>query len=298
MVPPDNRRPTYSRRAQYGNFLNYVIAFAGLAAGVLLLVVSLGSTSAFGGLRSAAGDIAAPAGQVSAKGRTEARGFFATIGGYFTKGSRVAQMERELDAARVALAEAQAVRNENRQLKDLMHLATQQPGAVTVARLIGSTGSSTRRFALLGAGSRQGVTAGMPVRSPLGLVGRVLEVGQVSARVILITDGESVIPVRRASDGVPATASGKSDGTLQLRLITQGINPLKPGDAFVTSGSGGLFWPDTAIAVVTRLTPDGAIARPLSDPGSTEYVEVQPAWVEVVAPPAPVPNASAPAGGR
>ena len=298
MVPPDNRRPTYSRRAQYGNFLNYVIAFAGLAAGVLLLVVSLGSSSAFAGLRGAATDAAAPAAQVSAKGRTEARGFFETVGGYFTKGSRVARMERELDAARVALAEAAAVRNENRQLKDLLHLSTQEPRAVAVARLIGSTGSSTRRFALLGAGSRQGVQVGMPVRSPLGLIGRVLEVGQSSARVMLITDGESVIPVRRASDGVAATASGKADGTLQLRLVTQGINPLKPGDAFVTSGSGGLFWPDTAIAVVARLTPDGAIARPLSDPGSTEYVEVQSAWIEVVPPPAPIPSASAPAGGR
>ena len=298
MAPPDNRRPSYSRRAQYGNFLGYVIAFAGLLAGVLLLVVSLGSSTAFAGLRGAAGDVTAPAGQISAKGRTETRGFFATIGGYFTKGARVARMERELDAARVARAEAQAVRTENRQLKELLHLATQEPRSVVVARLIGSTGSSTRRFALLGAGSRQGVQVGMPVRSPLGLVGRVLEVGQVSARVMLITDGESVIPVRRASDGVPATASGKADGTLQLRLINQGINPLKPGDAFVTSGSGGLFWPDTAIAVVTRLTPDGAMARPLSDPGSTEYVEVQPAWVEVVPPPAPAPSASAPAGGR
>ena len=31
MVPPANRRPGYSRRAQYGNFLGYLIAFIGLA---------------------------------------------------------------------------------------------------------------------------------------------------------------------------------------------------------------------------------------------------------------------------
>ena len=98
--------------------------------------------------------------------------------------------------------------------------------------------------------------------------------------MLLITDTESVVPVRRASDGVPAFATGRGDGTLQLRLINLGTNPLKVGDAFVTSGSGGLYWPDTAIAVVTRLTRDGAIARALSDPGTTEFVQVQPLWEE------------------
>lgn len=302
MAPPANRRPTYSRRAQYGNFLGYVAAFAGLIAGVLLVIASTRDASAFEGLRTFAGDAVAPAGQVVAKGRTESRGFVATIVGFFTFGSRAAQMERELAMARVALAEADAVRNENRELKALLKLVQEEPRSVTAARLIGSTGSSTRRFAMLGAGARQGVQPGMSVRSVTGLVGRVLEVGQSSARVLLITDSESIVPVRRARDGVPATAIGKGDGTIQLKLITQGFNPLKVGDAFVTSGSGGLFWPDTAIAVVSSLTSEGAIARPLSDPGSTEYVAVQSIWVEAskaaaLAQPAAAPPV-APAGAR
>ncbi|MFN5819670.1 MAG: hypothetical protein ACK44Y_04470, partial [Novosphingobium sp.] len=41
--------------------------------------------------------------------------------------------------------------------------------------------------------------------------------------------------------------------------------------------------PGTAIAVVTRTTRDGAIARALSDPGTTEFVQVQPLWEEGVA---------------
>ena len=40
MAPPPNRRPTYSRRAQYGNFIRYVIAVAGLGAGVVLLTAT------------------------------------------------------------------------------------------------------------------------------------------------------------------------------------------------------------------------------------------------------------------
>jgi rod shape-determining protein MreC len=127
----------------------------------------------------------------------------------------------------------------------------------------------------------------MPVRSPLGLVGRVLAVGRTTSRVLLVTDTESVVPARRASDGVPAFVQGRGDGRLQLKLVNLGINPLKPGDAIVTSGSGGLYRPGVALAVVVSVSRDGAIARLLSDPAETEFVTVEPIW----APPSDVPSA-------
>ncbi len=280
MAPPTNRRSGHSRRAQYSNFVGYVIAIAGALVGVVLLLISVSNANAFAGLRTAAQDTAAPTAQLAAKGRTSSQGLWDTISGYFVSGSQNALLRREVEQARVRLAELAAVEEENARLKRLLGLMEEEPSPVAAARLIGSTSSSTRRFATLGAGSREGVGIGMPVRSPLGLVGRVLEVGRTSARVLLITDTESVVPVRRASDGIPAFATGRADGTIQLRLISLGINPLKRGDAFVTSGSGGLYRPGIAIAVVTRITVDGAIAQPLSDPGTTEIVVVDPVWEE------------------
>ncbi len=176
------------------------------------------------------------------------------------------------------------MRDENARLKAMLGLAEEEPRPIAVARLIASTSASTRRFATLGAGANSHVGVGMPLRSPLGLVGRVLEVGSNTARVLLITDTESVVPVRRASDGLPAYATGRADGSLQIRLINLGINPLKPGDAFVTSGSGGLYRPNIAVAVVSSLTRDGAIGRPLSDPGSTDFVAVYEPFAQVAAP--------------
>ena len=139
----------------------------------------------------------------------------------------------------------------------------------------------------------------MPVVSPLGLVGRIVEVGQVSARVLLLTDTESVVPVRRASDGIPAFVTGRADGTVQLRLLTLAMNPLRVGDAFVASGSGGLYWPGTPIAVVASLTHDGAIARVLADPATSEMVVVQPEWnpvADTTLPPEVDTSVSGPSG--
>jgi rod shape-determining protein MreC len=118
----------------------------------------------------------------------------------------------------------------------------------------------------------------MPVRSALGLLGRVLKVAAGSASVLLVTDTESLVPVRRAKDGTAAFAQGRGDGTVQIKLINLGVNPVKKGDVFVTSGSGGLYRPGTAIAVADKIVDDGAIARVLSDPAATEFVIVDPVW--------------------
>ncbi len=278
MAPPPNRRSSYSRRAQYTNFLGYIAAAVGALIGGALLLIAIANPSAFSGLRSLGSDTAAPVAAAAASGRTKGYDIFGAIGGYFSAAHQNAALKRDLAIARAQLIEAAATAQENQRLKALLQIGDVDTKPIAYARLVASSASSTRRFATISAGSVQGVTIGMPVRSPLGLVGRVLEVGRATSRVLLITDGESVVPVRRASDSLPAFAQGRSDGRVQIRLISLGINPLKRGDAFVTSGSGGLYRPGIPIAVVDSLTRDGALGRVLSDPAASDYVSVEPVW--------------------
>jgi len=295
MAPPNARRTGFSKRAQYTTFFGYLAAIAGGVFGALLLVVSLLDPSAFASLRGLAADAAAPAGRAVAVGRTGTQTALSDLWGYFTWGPRVARMNRELEVTRVQLAEARATADENRRLKALLGLSAAEARPVAFARLINSTASSPRRYATLSVGRDHGVVTGMPVRSPEGVVGRVLEVADHTARVLLITDPESLVPVMRARDGVPAFAQGRGDGALQLRLINLGLNPLKPGDVFVTSGSGGIYLPGMAIGVVVSLTRDGAVARVLSDPTQSAYVAVYPAYAAAAQmPEALVPVAEAP----
>jgi rod shape-determining protein MreC len=108
------------------------------------------------------------------------------------------------------------------------------------------------------------------------------------------------VPVRRATDGVPGFAQGRGDGRVQIRLLNLGINPLRRGDVFVTSGSGGLYRPGIAVATATEVTRDGAIAALLSDPGATDYVVVDQPWSAPAAAlaAAPPPAASSAKGKR
>jgi rod shape-determining protein MreC len=278
MASPANRRSGSNRKAQLGVFTGYVLAGAGALLGAALLVISLLRPGTFEGLRAMASDAATPVGEAGAAGRTGSQGFLDALAGYYRAGSRNAALQAELEVARVRLQEAEALRQENARLKAVLGLTEGETEPVAVARLIGSTSSSARRIGYLSVGRSDGVVPGMPVSSPMGLVGRILEAGQHSSRVLLLTDSESMIPVRRATDNVVAFAEGRSDGSLRLRLVNLGINPIEEGDVFVTSGSGGLFRPGIAVAVATEITRDGAIAQLLSDPAATDIVVVEPVW--------------------
>ena len=297
MAPPASRRSGTNKKAQLGVFTGYVVAGLGALFGAALLTVSFLRPETFNGLRMMAADAASPAGEAGAVGRTESQGFFEAIAGYYRAGSRNAELQREMEIARVRLAEAEALRQENARLKAVLGLTDDDTRPVAVARLIGSTSSSVRRFGYISAGRNDGVRPGMPVTSPTGLVGRILESGARSSRVLLLTDSESMVPVRRATDNTVAFAEGGSDGSLRLRLVNLGINPIKQGDVFVTSGAGGLFRPNIAVAVAQVITRDGAIAQLLSNPAATDVVVVEPIWqrqaVEALNEPPPAPEAPA-----
>jgi rod shape-determining protein MreC len=291
MAPPERGRPGFSRRAQYSIFTGYVAAIVGALLGLVLLVVAVLDPGSFAFLRRGAAEAAAPAGAVGAASRSASQGLFGAIGDYVRAGSQNAALRREVEAARVQQVRMRAVAEENRRLKALLGVIDPAVRPVTAARLIGSSSASTRRFAVLGAGTRDRVAVRMPVRSAQGLIGRVLEVGPSTARVLLVTDSENIVPVRRASDGVAAFSQGRVDGRLVLRLINLGVNPLKKGDVFVTSGSGGLYRPGIPVARVESLTPDGAIARIVSDPAAAEFVLVEPVFQNL-----PEPGANPPSG--
>ncbi|MFM7377683.1 MAG: rod shape-determining protein MreC [Erythrobacter sp.] len=300
MAPPSSRRSGFSKKAQLSAFTGYLLAGIGVSVGAALLALSLWQPAAFAPLRGLAGDVVTPAGTGTAAARSTSQGFFASIAGYFNAGTQNAELRRENEIARIRLAEAEAVKAENARLKGLLGLRDGESKPVATARLVGSTATSGRRLAYLGAGATSGVKPGMPVLSENGVIGRVLETGRFSSRVLLLTDSESVLPVRRAKDNVIAFAEGRGDGLLRIRLVNLGVNPLKVGDMMVTSGAGGYYRPGVAVAIIAKVTPDGGIGQLVAEPGATNFVSVMPiqeaaAVAELAAPAsAAAPPAAAP----
>ncbi len=289
---PPARRAGFSRRAQYGLFIGQIIAVAGVLAGLGLVGIAATSPRAFALIRGGALDLTAP---VSAAGRGVVRGvdgWAGGIGDYLRAASENAALRDELAAARRRLVAARYVELENARLKRLMRIAEVAPAPIVAARVIGSTAASSRRFATISAGSAAGVRPGQPVRGPDGLIGRVAETGMFAARVLLLTDPASMVPVRLGRGGIAALAAGRGDGMVELRPLGAGGNPFRRGDIAFTSGTGGVFAPGVPVAVVLRVESDIAVAAPLADPATLDFAIVAPESAPELepAPPAAAPK--------
>jgi rod shape-determining protein MreC len=278
MAPPQNRRPGFSRKAQYGLFATYVLAIAGALFAALLLIISIADPSGFSALRTAGSEITAPPARFFNSIRRSINDMGSNMSAYFDAASKNAALTKEVEANRIKLIEAQSVALENERLKKMLALYDSEPQRIAIGYLISSTASSSRRLATLSVGSNSGVAKGQPVRGPEGLIGRILEVGPTTARVLLISDAENVVPVMRVSDGLPAFASGLANGMVSIKSINLGVNPFNKGDVIVTSGNGGLYQPNIPYAIVRNKSNDGAIARPLAIPGRTPFVIVLPIY--------------------
>lgn len=274
MAPPRDRRPGFSRRAQYTLFMSYILAVAGALVGAVLLVLSQFNPPAFAALRSAATEVTAPA---STAGAAVVRGIASvpeTIATYFRVHNENAALRAEVARTREALTQARIIVRDNRRLRGLLQLREATPDTVATARIVSSSASSTRRFGILNAGRWQGVRPGMPVRGPDGLIGRIVEAGPNSARVLLTIDAESVIPVQRIGDGLAALAAGRGDGLLDIRSVGTTNARLKPGDRFITSGIGGLYTPGVLVAHVLKPGADSAPAKPFAEANTFDFAIV------------------------
>jgi rod shape-determining protein MreC len=288
MASSRNRRPGFSRRAQYGLFLGYVIAVSGVVVGAVLLAVSTFNPPAFSAFRSGVAEVTAP---VSGALSTVFGGIVSVpmgIGDYIAVGGENKRLRKQLADSNALLMRARTLSYDNHRLRRLLQVREGSADPVTVARLVNSSASSTRRYATLNAGSRQNVAVGQPVRGPDGLIGRVMETGPDTSRILLLTDPESIVPVRRTRDGLPAIAAGRGDGWIEIRSVGLVNAPFKAGDVFVTSGTGGIFAPNIPVAKAVSSARDAALARTYAQPDTLDYALVQKAFSDL---PAPAPAA-------
>lgn len=278
MAAPSGPRPGWSRRAQYGLFFSFIAALAGLAIGLVLLALSIAAPNSFKDLKGLALDATAPVSGGLSQVTATVSGLASGAGDYWDAANQNGALRRQRDQMAQQLVTARAILGENRQLKAVLKLREDTADTVATGRLVGSSFQSPRRFAILSAGSSDGVAIGMPVRAPQGLIGRTIDVGVTASRVLLVSDQANIVPSRLLRTGQAVIAQGRGDGSVELKPLEVGRNPFKPGDVVITSGTGGLYPPLVPIARVVRLDGDNAIALPLADPGAVSFAIVQRAY--------------------
>lgn len=147
---------------------------------------------------------------------------------------------------------------DNKELRDLTRLVPENTASFITARVVADSGGAFVRNVLVDAGRRDGVARGQAAAMGEGLVGRVAEVGERTAQILLLTDLNSHVPVMLEASHERAMLDGDNSDQPRLVYLRPKTNA-KVGDRIMTSGSGGVFPPGLPVGVVASV--DGGLVR-------------------------------------
>jgi rod shape-determining protein MreC len=162
---------------------------------------------------------------------------------------------------------------ENQELRALMNLAPDPRVRFVSARVVGGSGGAFVRSVLIAAGTSDGVAKNQPAITGDGLVGRVMEVGARSARVLLLTDINSRVPVYVERTRLRAVLAGRNSDQMVMTYLPPTAD-IVVGDRIVTSGQGGVFPPGLPVGAVTAIAGGEVRVQPFVNAESMEYLRL------------------------
>jgi rod shape-determining protein MreC len=140
----------------------------------------------------------------------------------------------------------------NKRLEDLLVFRDSFSGSAIAAQVVGRSPLGWVRTLTLGKGKRDGLSEGMAVLVPEGVVGRVVSVSPHAAQVLLISDHSSGADALVQRKRVRGIAEGTLEGRCILKYV-HSADDVQVGDAVVTSGLDGIFPKGQLIGEVVRV---------------------------------------------
>lgn len=275
----DRRRRRGSQTGVWAFVANNVslAVFTVLALG--LLIVARADDGFFDDARATLGDasvpmmetLAAPA-EMFKRGSEDFWSFFTAFEDnqkLRAENARLGAMQREVEDLRRKV-----------QLYETLLKAPSEEAVTTVtARVIADASGPFAHTVLINAGHDQGIAKGHAVADERGLLGRVVTSGHRSARVLLLTDLNSRVPVMIEGANLKAILAGDNSGRPVLEYLPPG-SVIYAGARVVTTPDGGVFPPGV---------PVGTIAKGVSPPRVQLYtVEGRADFVRILRYTAPV----------
>lgn len=160
-----------------------------------------------------------------------------------------ARLRTENETLRRWQSIALALDAENQRLKAALHWIPDPEASFVTARVVADAGGVYAKAALLSLGPNHGIRKGQIALDERGFVGRVTEVGARTARVLLITDLNSRIPVMLEGSHAHALLVGTNGPRPRLQYWPEGVTP-QEGERVVTSAEANAFPANLPVGIV------------------------------------------------
>ena len=249
--------------------------FAGLFAIALLLIlvhkIDLGIIS---GLSKSVLYITAPLIHVTTLPAVGASNLYKKTSEFLNVYEENERLKKENNQLYLLKNQIRALKSENKNLKDLLHHFDTPNTKSYTAHIIAENGNAFSNSLIIYIGkNKDKIKQGYAVVNSTGLIGRIDLVSGAYAKVNLITDINSKIPVISAKSRDRGILLGQNKKELSL-MFTPLLAELHIGDILVTSGVGGGLPPDIPVAKIKKITLDKITASPLFNPSKIEIVKI------------------------
>ena len=162
---------------------------------------------------------------------------------------------------------------ENVTLKADLHWIPEPAASYVTVPVVADAGGVYARAVLLSLGPNHGIAKGQIALDDRGLVGRVTELGARSARVLLITDMNSRIPVTLESSRARAILAGTNGPRPRLIYWSEGSQPAE-GELVVTSAEANAFPAGLPVGTVHYSSSHVPEVEPAAQLGRLEMVRL------------------------
>lgn len=183
-----------------------------------------------------------------------------------------ALLKEENRNLRVLQDKYKALEIENKLLADLLNYVPLPEAGFIAARVVAEE-SNAFAHSLLAYVANKNVLKGDVVLADSGIVGRVDKIADKYAKIILITDINSKIPVMLEKSRVRGILTG--DNTTTPKLIFIPLNAeINVGDRIVTSGVSGVFPAGLPVGYVVAVSKNEIKVKPFAKLEQLEYVKI------------------------
>jgi rod shape-determining protein MreC len=240
---------------------------------LLLIVLGKADLVMFERVRVVAADMIAPVLAALASPAASVAAGVRHVEGLFDLYDENVRLREDNDRLMKWQTAARRLASENGQLRALTKYQPRGANFTIAAQVIANSGGAFARNILVDAGARDGVVRGQAGMTGEGLIGRVAEVGERTARILLLSDLNSRLPVVVGVTGQRAVMAGDNSAEPLLLFLPPG-NAAKIGDRVVTGGAEGVFPPDLPVGVVASVDGDKVRVAPYAELARLDYVRI------------------------
>lgn len=247
------RRPIQRRGQGAGRLIGVAVLAAAMAVALTLLVTQ--PRGGQGGLSGVADDVGGAIGSVVSAPVRWAQSGGSWIGSYFGGAKRIRALEAENAELVRWRDQAMAMSSRLDAYEQLHSVQSERMPAGVTGRMVAESAGPFSRAGIVNVGSGQGVKVNWIVFNQNGLVGRVISVGATSSRVLLLTDGDTKVPVMGEVTRARGILIG--DKTAAPQLAHLNLPPvIGDNERLMTSGDDGMFPRGLAVGTAGK-GPDG-----------------------------------------